>query len=166
MAVGANSYGSAADVAALVPRYTSSGSFLTTTRPTLAQVESWIDSTSATLNVILARSGFAVPISQTDAKAACAAIVTEVVAELCHAANTTGRFFTDKALERGQSPMRVLRQEMADWVEMQAPGLESLGASRTTSLMGGAAYNTDATPIFQRAGFGNTFEDWSGDDAD
>ena len=166
MAIGANSYGTAADVAALVPRYTTAGAFGSATRPTLTQVEGWIDSASATLNVILARAGFSVPITQTDAKAACAALVVEVVAEMSHAANSAGRFFTDRALERGVSPMRVMRQEMADWVELQAPGLQALGATRTTSLLGGAAYNDENTPIFQRTGFGNQFEDWGDNDAD
>lgn len=169
MTIGLNSYGTVAEVAALTRRYTTNGYFDVDTRPSVAQVEKWIDNASATLNVMLAKAGFTVPITQADAKAACGEIVVEVVVDLCHAANSAGRFYTDRALERGVSPMKVLRQEMADWVELQAPGLENLGATRSTSLLGGMAYrDTDESgnatfPIFQREGFGNELTDWDTD---
>lgn len=166
MAIGANSYGSVAEVAALTSRYLVGGTYTTATRPTLAQVEKFIDNASATLNVMLAQAGFAIPITQVDAKAACSEIVVEVVVDLCHAANSTGRFFTDRALERGINPMKAIRDDMAAWVEAQAPGIEALGASRNTSQLGGIAYrDTDESgngtfPIFQRNGFNNKFTDW------
>jgi hypothetical protein len=165
MAVGANSYGSVAEVQALTPRY---GVYSTTTRPTLAQVENFIDKISATLNVILAGAGFAIPIVQADAKAACAQIIVEAATDLCHAANSAGRFYTERALERGVAPMKVIRQEMAQWVEDQADGLELLGATRTRASTAGILFrDTDESgnstaPIFQRSGFGNTFTDWDG----
>lgn len=165
MTPGRNSYGDADQVAAFTRRYTNAGSYDTTTNPTLATVEGWIDSVSATLNVILSGSGFTIPITQEDAARDCAGIVTGAVADLCHAANSAGRFFTERALERGVSPLRVLRQEMADWVDAQADGLEMLGATRTQTSAGGIAFrDTDEAgdetfPIFQRSGFGNTFED-------
>ena len=166
MTVGANSYGSTAEVQALIGRY---GTLSTTSRPTLAQVETWIDNASATLNVMLAKAGFSIPITQASAKAAVGQMVVEVAVDLCHAANSTGRFFTDRALERGVSPMKVLRAEMADWVEAMAPGLELLGASRTYSALSGIAYRDsdnsgDATaPIRQRKEFGNVFTEWDSD---
>lgn len=166
MAIGANSYGSVAEVQALTGRYLIAGAYTTASRPTLAQVENFIDKASATLNVMLAREGFAIPITQTDAKAACGQIVVEVAVDLCHAANSTGRFFTDRALERGVSPMQTLRAEMGAWVEENAAGLELLGATRTYSALDGIAFRDsdnsgDATaPIFQREAFGNVFTDW------
>ena len=166
MTVGANSYGTVANVAALTRRYTSSGSYSTTTNPATATVEGWIDSVSATLNVVLAGAGFSIPITQTDAAAACAAIVVEAVADLCHAANSAGRFYTERALDRGMSPMRTIRQDMTEWVEDQADGLELLGATRTRASTAGILYrDTDeggdeTFPIFQRDGFHNTFTDW------
>ena len=169
MTIGGNSYGSVAEVQALTARYLSSGAFTTATRPTLAQVETWIDNASATLNVMLAKAGFSIPIADTDAKAACGQIVVEVVVDMCHAANSTGRFFTERALEKGLSPMKVLRQDMADWVEAMAAGLELLGATRTYSALSGIAYRDtdnsgDATfPIFQRESFGNVFDDSDSD---
>ena len=69
MSIGANSYGSAAGVAALVPRYANgSGTFATTDRPTLAQVETFIDSVSGILNSILAEAGFQIPVTDDDVK--------------------------------------------------------------------------------------------------
>lgn len=165
MAIGANSYGTVAEVAALTSRYTAMGSYTIETRPTLAQVEKFIDQMSAILNVALAKAGFSIPITQADAKAACGQIVVETSVDLCHAANSTGRFFTDRALERGISPSKVLRQDINDWVEDNAAGLEILGAHRTYSVLSGIAYrstdNNDnpTSPIFQRDDFNNSFDD-------
>ena len=150
----------------MTSRYLSSGAYSASTRPNLEQVEKFIDNASATLNVMLAKAGFAIPITDADAKAACGQIVVEVAVDLCHAANSTGRFFTERALERGVSPMKALRQDMAEWVEANAAGLELLGATRTYSALSGIAYRDsdnsgDATaPIFQRDAFGNTFTEW------
>lgn len=169
MTVGANSYGTAAGVAAFTNRWTASGSYTTSTRPTLAQVEAWIDQVSATLNVALAGAGFSIPVTNADAKLSLIAVVEAAVADLCHAANSSGRFFTDRALERGVSPIRTIRQEMSMWVEEQADGLEMLGATRTRNAMASILYRDsdesgDSTfPIFQRKGFSNSFTDWDSD---
>ena len=166
MAIGANSYGTVAEVEALTRRWAGDTGYSASTRPNLEQVEKFIDNASATLNVMLAKAGFAIPITDADAKAACGQIVVEVAVDLCHAANSTGRFFTERALERGVSPMKALRQDMAEWVEANAAGLELLGATRTYSALSGIAYRDsdnsgDATaPIFQRDAFGNTFTEW------
>ena len=166
MAIGANSYGTVAEVEALTRRWAGDTGYSVSTRPNLEQVEKFIDNASATLNVMLAKAGFAIPITDADAKAACGQIVVEVAVDLCHAANSTGRFFTERALERGVSPMKALRQDMAEWVEANAAGLELLGATRTYSALSGIAYRDsdnsgDATaPIFQRDAFGNSFTEW------
>jgi hypothetical protein len=170
MAPSARSYGTAAQVAALARRLANAttGAFDANTNPTLATVESWIDTVSATLNVSLAGVGFSIPIAQEDAKAALASIVVEAVADLAMFANNGGRFFTDQALARGVSPMKVIRSEMAQWVEDQADGLELLGANRTRSSSAGVlSRDSDESgnptaPIFQRTGFGNDFRDWDG----
>lgn len=165
MAIGAHSYGSVAEVAALVPKYTSSGSFGVGTRPTEAQVEKFIDRVSGIVNVLLAEQGFSIPVSQADAKLALDELVVEAVIDLCHAANSAGRFFTDRSL-RGQSPLKVLRRELDEWIEDHAAGLENLGATRTTSKLSSIGYRStdnsgdDTFPIFQREAFGNTFTDW------
>ena len=169
MAIGANSYGSVDEVEAMTGRYLRDHAYDSSTRPTLKQVETFIDNASATLNVMLAKAGFVIPISQASAKAACGQLVVEVVVDLCHAANSTGRFFTERALERGIAPMVVLRREMADWVAEMAPGLELLGAARSYSQMDGIAFRdtdnsgAETSPIFSRKGFGNSFDDWDPD---
>lgn len=114
----------------MTPRWSPNGAFTTTTRPTLAQVEKWIDNASSTLNVMLANAGFTTPITQADAKAACGEIIVEVVADLVVNANSSGRFYTEKALAAGSSPMATLRKDMQDWVDSMASGLVTLGVSR------------------------------------
>lgn len=167
MTVGANSYGAATDVAALTELYTSSGSYTTGTIPTLAQVESWIDQVSAIMNAALAGSGFVVPLTQADSVLAVKSYVIQAAVDLCHAANSAGRFFTDQALQRGVNPMSAIRKEILDWVETFADGLDALGASRSSTTGAGEIGFRDADeggdethPIFQRDAFGNSFENW------
>ncbi len=69
------SYGSIEEVAALVKRYTSSGVFVaaadaSATRPTLEDVERFIDRISGLINTDLAQAGFNIPVTQPMAKAA------------------------------------------------------------------------------------------------
>lgn len=162
-----NSYSLPSDVAALVPRYTDTTTrvFDTNTRPTLSQVESYIDRISAVLNLYLAKNGFSIPVTQNDAQMACAQIVIESVVDLCHAANSAGRFYTDREL-RGQSPLRILRNELSEWVDENAAGFEEIGVTRATSNVGQIGYRgTDETsddihPIFQRKGYGNRLINW------
>jgi hypothetical protein len=165
MTVGVNSYGSAASVAALTPRFASNGSFDSSTRPTLGQVESWINMASATLNASLANVGFNVPVSQTDVKLSLDMIVVEVVADLVQAANSSGRFFTERALAAGVSPMRAVRKELDDWVSLMAPGLEGLGATRGKSALDRILFRDvdengkDIIPIFQRDDYQDAAEE-------
>jgi len=160
MSIGANSYGSVADVAALVRRFTNNGSFDTTTVPTLTQVERFIDIVSGSLNIALSGEGFTIPVSQADAKAALDGVVTEAVSDLVQAANSTGRFFTDKAIERGVSPMRAIRREMSEWVEEQIAGFAALGVSRSGGTSSGILSRdsdedgNEVSPLFTRRGFG------------
>lgn len=170
MSISPRSYGSVPEVAALTRRYTNGGAYDATTNPTITAVEKWIDHVSAILNTSLAAEGFEIPLKQADAKVACAGIVIEAAADLCHAANSAGRFFTDTALARGVSPLRAIRREIDEWVKEQAAGLESLGAARSRTLLGSIlSRDTDESgedifPIFQRKGFGNTFTDWTSRD--
>ena len=156
MTVNSNSYGTAAEVAAATRRWTTNGAFLDTstgppatvaTRPSLTEVEKWIDNYSSTLNVLLSNAGFTIPITQSDAKAACAQIIVEVTAEMVHYSNSAGRFYTDKALARGDAPGKVLRQDMADWVEAMASGFVTLGISRAQPV---TVSCTVVNPQFER----------------
>lgn len=166
MTVSARSYGTAAGVAAYAGVFTISGSFTTATKPTLAQVESWIDQVSALLNTALAKRGFTVPLTQADAVLAAKSIVEQLTSDLASAANTSGRFFSDRNLDRGVSNWNIIRNDISAWVEEYASGLEELGVSRgspeateigfRSSDAGGNATN----PIFQRKQFGNEFTNW------
>ncbi|MGH9158202.1 MAG: hypothetical protein ACRD1K_20730 [Acidimicrobiales bacterium] len=160
-----SSYGTPEEVASLVPRYTASGAFNTTTRPSLEQIERYLDRVSGIVNTLLAQEGFTVPIADPIGKSALDQLTIEAVVELCHLTNSAGRFFTDRTL-RSQNPMRIIREELANWIDEHSAGLENLGAGRSTSLAGQIAYrDTDESgdptfPIFQREGFGNRFDDW------
>ena len=160
MPIGANSYGTVAMVEALTKRYTSSGSYGAATNPTSSQVETWINQVSGSVNVLLAEKGFVIPVSQADAKLALETIVVEAVSDLCHAANSAGRFYTDRALERGQAPMKVIRQEMAEWIGEHAEGFEAIGAGRSVANTGGIGSRSgdddgnEISPLFGRNAFG------------
>ena len=168
MAVGSNSYGTAGEVAALSQTWTHVGVFDTTTRPTLAQVESFIDQISGIMNVALSKQGFIIPVSQATAVMAIKSIVVQLVSDLVQAANSSGRFFTDRALAAGVSPLRAIRLEISDWVEDQSRGLVNLGIAQVgttaTDFIGFRSTDESGdaiTPIFQRDGFGNKFENWN-----
>jgi hypothetical protein len=126
-------YCSAADVAAHDYQWTDNGSFTTTTEPTTAQVGAWCDQVSAMFDTALSNSGFTVPIVQAtvllDLKLQTSLIVSDVVS----ARHKTGRFFTDKVLERGLSWQILARQEAEQWVKDNAAGLQNLGVPRVLS---------------------------------
>jgi hypothetical protein len=155
--VGARSYGTAVKVAALTGRWTNAGVYDATTNPTLTTVESWIDDISSMMNVVLKGAGFTIPVTQEDAKAAIGMLVVGQVAELCNAAHSTGKFYSEKALERGE--YSIIRAEIDSWVKANADGLELLGAERGRASTAGVLFrDTDAsgnavTPLFKRGGF-------------
>jgi hypothetical protein len=161
MAIGANSYGTVAGVAAFCRIYTNAGSFDGTTIPTLTQVEGFIDQTSALLNSSLAGQGFAIPIVQADAKLACDGIVNQLVSDLSHAANTAGRFFSERSLAGGLSVWAQVRKEIDEWVSDSATGLSALGASRrvesalTIGFRDGDDNGDAVEPIFARDQYGS-----------
>lgn len=87
MALGANSYGTVAEVLALTRIYLRGQSaYNSTTRPTLTEVETFIDRTSGVLNLALATAGFTVPVAQADAKLACDDWVVRIAAAYVEAA--------------------------------------------------------------------------------
>ena len=164
MAVGANSYGSVAEVASLVKRYTTSGSFDASSHPTEVQVEGFVDKVSGLVNVLLAALGFTVPISQADAKLALDLFVVEEAAALCEAANSAGRFFSEGARETGA--FQHIQKDTEAFIEAHAVGFERLGATRGRSVTYGMGYlDTDDAgdaiePIFSRKMMGIDPIDW------
>ena len=129
-------YGSVSDVAALAGTYTTGGVFSTTTTPTLVQVTAWLTDVSDLMDLALAQHRFVIPIDteiENYAKITniLSNVVVPLVADLCHAANSSGRFFTQKAIEFGLSPMKVITKDINTWVESNADGLVALGLTIT-----------------------------------
>lgn len=167
MALLTNSYGDPGEVAALVPRYASAGiSFNVGTRPTLLQIESLCDQVSALLNAILAQSGFAIPVTNTDSVLLLDYFVNEEVASIAEGINGSGRFGPTAKKGGTGGRFALVMDDVKEFVEGNALGLERLGATRTYDPIAGISYRGldeggDATaPIFQRAAFGNIIKDW------
>jgi len=159
MSIGANSYGTSADVAALTGRFTDAGMYRSTTTPSLAMVEKWIDRISATINILLAEQGFAVPVTQADCVSMLENFVVTQVADLCNYANSAGRFFSEKGLKTG--PWAAIQKEAADFIAEHAEGLAQIGATRTKGGLTAMAFcdtddsGTEIEPMFSRKQFGN-----------
>jgi len=165
VAINSNSYGSVDDVAALVRRYTDAGSFTGETRPAEADVEGFINRTSATLNVLLAEAGFAIPVGQADAKAALDDFVVNQAVQLAHAANGAGPYAPGNEKLRG-SPAGIILSEAETFVMRHAAGLEALGATRTYAATYGLQCREEddggdeIVPPFQREMIGHEIMDW------
>jgi len=153
MGIRPNSYGSVAEVEALTKRYTSSGSYGTTTNPTLAQVEQFLDRVSGIANVVLAEQGFSIPVTQADAALAIADFVVGQAALLVEAANGHGLYAPGSQSVRGTTPMRLVIREAEAFFEAHAVGLELLGATRSRRL-------TDGLACRETDGSGAVIEPW------
>lgn len=162
MAIGANSYGSVAEVEALAPRYTNSGVYDATTRPTLIQVEKFIDRVSGMFNLLLAEEGFDIPVVNADAKLVCDEFVIEQVVQLCHGANGSGPFAPGSERLRNRTAFAIISSEAAGFVSQHAVGFEFLGAARSRAQTFGLGCTLtdsdgdDLVKMFSR-------EDWPGD---
>ena len=169
MAIGANSYGSVAEVAALCKRYTTTGSFGESTNPTSTQVEKMIDRVSGIVNVLLAEAGFATPVSQADAKLALDDFVVNQVVQLVGAANSHGIYAPGSEALRRTTPGQIILKEATEFITQHAGGFAGLGATRTRDLTYGLACRTEddagktIEPAFQRGMIGNASVDWDED---
>jgi len=170
MAVGANSYGTSAEVSALVPRYANkSGDFDAGTNPTQARVEGQIDNVSAMVNMCLANLGFSIPVTDSDVTPILKQMVMETVAVIIEGIRGTGRYAPKSKSVQSRGLNNLVYQEICDLLEGMAFGLEQLGATRTAAEAASIGYRgadesgDDTFPIFQRKGFGNKFTDWDSD---
>lgn len=152
--IGVNSYGSTSDVAALTPRYANvSGVFDTTTRPTLATVETLINQVSGLANSILAQAGFKVPLIQADAKLTLDIFVNEEVAAICEGINGSGRFGpTTKA--PGKSRFSIITDDLQMFITVSAGGFENLGAERSSDSLSIGYIDNGPVSLFTRDQFG------------
>ena len=138
-------YGSIGNVEVLATTWTNNGHFLdvdiydiysVATTPSLMQVEWWMIQMTATVDLALAVEGLVTPLTNPTAVAAVSAVVEGVVADLCHAAHKSGRFFTKSALDSGISPMRAVMKELNEWVAGNAIGLRTLGTLTVKNAVG------------------------------
>lgn len=97
------------------------------TNPTMTQVSDWLLATSAMMDLALSNAGFVVPVLVPAAIDAIAPYIESLTADLCHAANSSGRFFTERVIERGMSPMVIVQQNINGWVTDNTQGLKNLG---------------------------------------
>ena len=156
-------YGSASGVGSYCRTLASVGVFTQTTNPTLSAVQSWLDQISSMLDNALSASGFVTPLENETAIYNASIIVEMTVADMAKGANSTGRFFTDKMLEGGQSMWSQIASDMKSWVELMSSGLEAMGVDRSSDAPNTVAFKEGDTSfaIMQRNGFGNTFTDWT-----
>jgi hypothetical protein len=155
MAIGANSYGSTGGVAALTPRYaTSGGIFDGTTRPTLTTVESQIDQISGLCNSILAQAGFKTPITQADCKLSLDIFVNEEVASIVEGINGSGRF-GPTTKEPARSRFALIMDDLKDFVSANSGGFENLGAERSKDTVSIGYSDAGYEHLFTRDQFGS-----------
>jgi hypothetical protein len=161
MTIGSASYGSLTDIEALTRVYTNDGKFDASSNPARTQVESFVDQVSALVNVSLAAQGFAVPVTNATAKRAIDSIVNQLVSDLAHAANSSGRFFTERSLTGGLSIWAQIRRDIEDWVVQSAGGFSALGVSRqtesqlTVGFRDGDDNGDPVSPLFGRDQYGS-----------
>jgi hypothetical protein len=113
------------------PEYPGTG---TPSNPTLSEVNDWLDQVSAEFNIALG-SHFFVPssvdsVDTPNAYKAISKYVVNLVADLCNFKNSSGRFFTEKAVERGITPMAAIQKDMNNWIQMNSDGLLADGVQQ------------------------------------
>lgn len=130
----ASAYCTASQVAEKASVWTNAGAFDTTSLPTKATVEGWIADVSAMFDLALSNQWFVVPITQPTALLTIAGQCSSIVADIVQASHSTGRYYTDKVLERGLSWQILARQEVNAWVADNANGLQNLGVPRNIEV--------------------------------
>lgn len=144
-------YGTPAGVAAFARAWTDNGSFTDPdaytngTNPTLTQVEDWLEEVSVMVDLALGSEGFTVPVVQETAIKALNAIVNALVADLAHAANSSGRFFTERVLESGKSSMAIINADVQDWVIKKTDGLVAMGVPHIVDVGDQGAFSVQMT---------------------
>ncbi len=127
MAVSANSYGDAAKLAGLVPRYANrNGRFDATTNPTISRVEGMIDRVSGLVNAYLKKLGFTIPLTNADNVLAMENIVMEITAVMVEGVNGSGRYAPQsKSIAQRGGLFAVLNDEIMTYLDAIAEGLEA-----------------------------------------
>ena len=125
------SYGSAAGVGGLSALWSDSGTFTTSTRPTLAQVNTWLDEVSALVDTALKDEGFTVPVTVAGVVKELDLLVKGIVKDLCDYSHGAGRFFSERAIDAGISPFITIDKEVHAWVQRKSVGFENQGVPKS-----------------------------------
>ncbi|MCZ7544649.1 MAG: hypothetical protein M5R40_14510 [Anaerolineae bacterium] len=149
MAIGAHSYGSTAAVLAFTRHLLDGQStFNSTTRPTLSEVEAFIDRASATLNLALAGVGLATPVTQPDARLACDEwVIARVVGlvELTRQAQGWSGEAGDRASDRA-SGFIGLHGPARAFAQANALAFKRLGCAVADATAQGLTFTGEADP--------------------
>lgn len=166
MALESWSYSSINEVRALTRRVLDgSGTFDATSRPTLSEVENFINYASAQLNAALAAAGFTVPVTQATVLYELDAWVTAKAAMYVELTQP-GAGYSDEEGSR-TAVFNNLAQMAAEYVKANMTGWQELGAAYTSNTSAGLeftalykrAYRTDPDnttreqPLFRRRQF-------------
>jgi hypothetical protein len=98
---------------------------ITATNPTLTEVNDWLVALSKQFDIALGAHWFIFPIDVNVSPTAFSSVsqyIAQLVADLCHFKNSSGRFFTEKLVERGSTPMAAILRDMNNYIEMNADG--------------------------------------------
>jgi hypothetical protein len=163
MALDTNTYGTVAGVAAYVRRLAnSSAMFDATTRPTLTEVEAFLDQCSDVLNGWLVRSGYVIPVTQPDAVRVLARYANLGAAGHVELSQRAGGYDAEDENRRENKFLDMFAQAEA-YIESGA--LAALGADVVAGSLpspvsglrvgGGTRSGQAMRPIFRRTSFGN-----------
>ena len=161
MAISANSYGSVAGVAALAHRWTDkTGTFSITTKPTLAQVEAWIDQVSSAINLAMAQCRYTtLPITITVIVDDFSLYTNQIVAEMVEGRNDLGRL-GPKALTAARGGMNtmwpIVAGEVAEYIKNNCNAFEYLGLERDTIIAEVTGANLVMTSTSRADGYSST----------
>ena len=146
MTLRADSYGSVAEVLTY-SRYIRDGqsTFNSTTRPTLTEVEKFIDRASSVLNLALAKHGFTVPVSNSTAKLTLDDWVVAKAAEMIELTQP-GASFSDKPNDRANM-FRRMSGQAENFVTDNARGFKFLGAGVSHKASEGLVFTGETAQI-------------------
>jgi hypothetical protein len=161
MALSASSYGTVAGVAAYVAHLlpTSKTTFDATTRPTITQVEAFLDQQSAKLNAWLAMSGYSTPVTAVGAVTVLSNFANLGAAGLCE---LTQRAAGVEAEGTNQRENKFLAEFKEAEAFITTGALAALGAGRVNAGPGVAGLSVGGrtrgggrlVPMFTRTSFG------------
>jgi hypothetical protein len=160
----ANTYGTVVGVAAYTRRLANSNStFDTTTRPTLVEVEAFLDQCSDVLNGWLARAGYVIPVTHADAARVLARYANLGAAGHVELSQRPGGY---DAEDENRRENKFLDMFMLAEAYIESGALAALGAAIVSGSLpspvsglrvgGRTLSGQQLRPIFRRTSFGNS----------